>query len=174
MQAYSYGTAYDDVDLEVDRETGDVVSKLARIVKTYGDVAPGNARDPEVQAIVDSAVARVAPIVSRVIARIQADITQTKTSAGESALGDLIADAQRASTGADFAFMNPGGIRANLLFAANPSNKADADGTVLWGELFTVQPFGNLLVTLRMTGQQVLDMLNQQWPAGTILHISGL
>ena len=70
--------------------------------------------------------------------------------------------------------MNPGGIRADLLFAANASNPVDSDATVLWGELFTVQPFGNSLVSLQMTGQQVVDVLNQQWPSERMLQISGL
>jgi hypothetical protein len=63
--------------------------------------------------------------------------------------------------------MNPGGIRADL----------DA-GTITWGDLFTVQPFGNTVVELIVTGQQIYDLLNQQWgapqpPGGTFLQISG-
>lgn len=44
--------------------------------------------------------------------------------------------------------MNPGGIRAELFFAADPQNPADVPGSVTWGELFTIQPFGNSLVSL--------------------------
>jgi len=79
------------------------------------------------------------------------NILQTENPAGESALGNLIADAQRAAVQADFAFMNPGGIRADLLA-----------GEVTWGELFAVQPFGNSLVKMNLTGQQVYDLLNPQ------------
>ena len=175
-QAYSYGTAYDDVDLEIDRQSGDVIGKSAKIVTTYSDVAPGDTRDPAVQAIVEAAVAKVAPLVNRPVATIDGDITRTQNAAGESALGDLIADAQRAAMGTDLAFMNPGGIRADLSFAANPTNPADTDGQVLWGELFTVQPFANSLVGIHLTGQQILDLLNQQWqPTVTrMLQVSGL
>ena len=89
---------------------------------------------------------------------------------------DGLSDAQRAAMGTDLAFMNPGGIRADLSFAANPTNPADTDGQVLWGELFTVQPFANSLVGIHLTGQQILDLLNQQWqPTVTrMLQVSGL
>jgi 5'-nucleotidase len=88
------------------------------------------------------------------------------TSAGESALGNLIADAQRSSVNADFAFMNPGGFRADL-FA----------GAITWGSLFTIQPFANDLVKMTLTGSQVYTLLNQQWVGQTsprMLQISGL
>jgi 5'-nucleotidase len=81
-------------------------------------------------------------------------------------LGNLIADAQRSVPGAQFAFMNPGGIRADL----------DA-GEVTWGELFTIQPFGNDLVGLDLTGAQIKTLLEQQWlgqPSPRMLEISGL
>jgi 5'-nucleotidase len=173
-QAFSASTAFADIDLELDRATGDVVAKSASIVSTYSDVAPGDVRDPEVQAIVSAAAERVAPLVNQVVAQVAGDATRTQTPAGESALGNLIADSQRAATGTDFAFMNPGGIRADLLFAANPNLPADSDGAVLWGELFTIQPFGNSLVTMSLTGQQVYDLLNQQFAVSRFLQISGL
>jgi 5'-nucleotidase len=154
-----------------------VVSKTARIVTTFGDQAPGNERDPEVQALVEAARAFVAPLVNRDIASIAADITRAQSGAGESALGNLIADAQRAALGTDFAFMNPGGIRADLLFAADPQNPSDAPGSTSWGELFSIQPFGNSLVSMQLTGVEVVALLEQQWlgqPTPRMLQISGL
>jgi 5'-nucleotidase len=173
-QAFSASTAYDDIELELDRKTGDVVTKSARIVTTYADQAPGNVRDAAAQAIVDQALALTAPLVNQPIARFTGDITRAQNAAGESTLGDLIADAQRAALGTDFAFMNPGGIRQDLTFAATAGNAADADGLALWGELFTIQPFGNVLVKLNMTGQQIYDLLNQQFAVNRFLQISGL
>ncbi|MGC4091179.1 MAG: bifunctional metallophosphatase/5'-nucleotidase [Polyangiaceae bacterium] len=173
-QAFSASTAYADIDLEIERQSGDVIAKSARIVTTYSDQAPGNVRDTDVQAIVDQANAVTAPLVNRAIATFTADITRTQNAAGESSLGNLIADAQRASQGTDFAFMNPGGIRADLAYAKAPSIAADADGLALWGELFTIQPFGNSLVRLSMTGQQIYDLLNQQFAVSRFLQISGL
>jgi len=117
--------------------------------------------------MVAEADALVAPLVNVVVGQAATALTRTQSAAGESALGNLIADAQRASVGADFAVMNPGGIRADI-----------AAGNVTWGALFTVQPFGNTVVKLTMTGQQIYDLLNQQWGApqpsgGRMLQISG-
>lgn len=173
-QAFSASTAYDDIDLEIDRETGDVISKSASIVTTYSDVAPGDTRDPAVQQLVDRAKLLTAPLVNRPIAVIAADMTRSQTSAGESVLGNFIADAQRAATGTAFAFMNPAGIRADFTYAATATIPADSDGQLLWGELFTVQPFGNSLVTMNLTGQQIYDLLNQQFAVNRMLQISGL
>ena len=167
-QGFSASTAYDDIDLVVDKKTNDVVSKTAQIVTTWGDEGPGLTPIPEVAALVAQADALVAPLVNQVVGQAAVDITRTQSAAGESALGDLIADSQRVAVGADFAFMNPGGIRADL-----------AAGTVTWGALFTIQPFGNTVTTLTLTGQQIYDLLNQQWGApqpagGRVLQVSGL
>ncbi len=166
-QAFSAGTAYGDIDLILDSKTHDVIAKTASIVTTWGDEGPGLTPDTSVANLVAAADAKVAPLVSQLIGETTAAITRTQTAAGESALGDLIAEAQRVSIGADLAVMNPGGIRADL----------DA-GSVTWGELFTVQPFGNTVVGLTLTGQQIYDLLNQQWGApqpagGRILQIAG-
>ncbi len=85
--------------------------------------------------------------------------------AGESTLGNFIADAQRATMQADIALMNPGGIRNDL----------DA-GDITWGELYGVQPFGNQLIKVHLTGQDIRDLLNQQWQKGItrMLQISGI
>jgi 5'-nucleotidase len=146
-------------------------------VTTFSDQLPGSARDPEVQVLVDDARAFVAPLVNRVVATVAADITRAASAAGESSLGNLIADAQRTALGTDFAFMNPGGIRADLLFAADPQNPTDIAGSATWGELFTIQPFGNSLVSMQLTGAQVVALLEQQWvgqPFARMLQISGL
>jgi 5'-nucleotidase len=167
-QAFSYSTAYADVQLVVDGCSGDVVEKSAAIQTTWGDEGPGLTPQPDVAALVAAAEAKVAPLVSQVIGTAATALTRTENAAGESDLGKLIADAQRAQMGTDFAFMNPGGIRNDL-----------AAGQVTWGDLFSVQPFGNSLVKMNMTGAQVKALLEQQWgppqpAAGRILKISGL
>jgi 5'-nucleotidase len=165
-QAFSASTAYDDIDLSISRKTHDVVEKSAAIVTTWGDQGPGLTPDTEVAKIVAAADERVAPLVNRLIGVAQTAITTAENAAGESALGNLIADAQRASTGAQFAFMNPGGIR----------NELDA-GEVLWGELFAIQPFSNDLVSMDLTGAQIDLLLEQQWinqSPPKILKTSGL
>ena len=165
-QAFSASTAYADIDLAISRRGADVVEKSAAVITTWGDEGPGLNPDVKVARLVAAADERVAPLVNRLVGTATAAITRTESAAGESALGNLIADAQRVQTAADFAFMNPGGIRTDL----------DA-GEVTWGELFAIQPFGNDLVSMNLTGAQVKTLLEQQWqgqPAPRILKSSGL
>lgn len=165
-QAFSRSTAYADIDVAIDPATGDIVEKSAEIVTTWGDTGPGLIPNPKVTELVDEAVATVAPLVNRVIGTAANDITRATTTAGESALGNLIADAQRAAMGTDIAFMNAGGIRADM-----------TAGQVSWGDLFTIQPFNNDLVKMDLSGKQIVDLLNQQWasqPYPRIMKPSGI
>lgn len=148
-QAYSHGTAFVEIDLRIDRATRDVVSARAELVGTYNDeVEP----DPTVQAIVQEAEAQVAPLVARVVGHAARELTAQQNRAGESALGNLIADAHRWRMGAQVAVTNTGGIRAPL--------KA---GPVTWGELFTIQPFSNELIAMTIGGEQLWALFEQQW-----------
>lgn len=165
-QAFSSSTAYADIDLELSKSSKDVVAKSAAIITTFADAGPGLTPVPAVAQLATEAEQLVAPLVSRLIGTAAIDLVRTENPAGESSLGNLIADAQRAAMDTDFAFMNPGGIRADILA-----------GEVTWGELFTVQPFGNSLVKMTLTGQQIYALLNQQWlnqPFPRILKTSGL
>jgi 5'-nucleotidase len=125
----------------------------------------------------------VRPIASKVIGHITQDVTKAQNGAGESQLGDLIADAQLADpsviTGGAkpvIAFMNPGGIRTDLTYANSPYGEAPGD--VTFDEAFGVQPFNNYLVSLTLTGAQIKALLGEQWSgsnAGTgqkILQVS--
>jgi 5'-nucleotidase len=162
VQSYSYGTAFSDVDVKIDRRTKDIVAKKAEIVTTYQDsIKP----DPEITKFIDKYEAKVAPIINQVVGTAKTTITNVQNASGESALGNLIADAQRAAMKTDFAFMNPGGIRANI-----------EQGEVTWGELYNVQPFSNQLVKMTLTGEQIRKLLNQQWQSNQtrMLQISGL
>lgn len=165
-QAFSASTAYGDIDLSISRKSADVVEKSAAIVTTWGDEGPGLVPDVKVAELVAQADERVAPLVNRVVGTVTTALTRSENNAGESSLGNLIADAQRVTTDAQFAFMNPGGIRADL-----------AAGEVTWGDLFTIQPFGNDLVSMDLTGAQIKTLLEQQWQGQTfarILKTSGL
>jgi len=166
-QALSYSTAFADIDLTIDRAKRDIVAKKATIVTTFHeDMTP----DADVAAMVKKYEDQVAPQVNRKVGTAASAITNTANAAGESALGNLIADAQRNTMSTQFAFMNPGGIRAPL----------DA-GEITWGELYSIQPFSNDLVKMTVTGADIYTLLNQQWQNqsdGTvrarILQISGL
>lgn len=165
-QAFSASTAYGDIDVALDLKSRDIVEKSAVIVTTWGDEGPGLTSDPEVAELVAAAAERVAPLVNQVIGTAAGDITRAESAAGESALGNLIADAQRAAMATEIALMNPGGIRADI-----------AAGEVTWGELFTVQPFNNDLVRMTLTGAQLVALLDQQWlgqPFARVMKTSGL
>jgi 5'-nucleotidase len=76
----------------------------------------------------------------------------------------LVADAQlwaTSASGAQIAFMNPGGVRSDLTYAQSQT-PPEGDGVVTYGEAFTFQPFGNTLVTYPMTGAQIISVLEQQ------------
>jgi 5'-nucleotidase len=175
--AASFGRLITDIDLTIDRATGKVVTKTARNVIVTRTVP----KAPEQTQLIERYQRVAAPIANRVIGRITADITRTANAAGESALGDVIADAQLEATkpankgSAVVAFMNPGGIRADLTF--NQQSGGEAPGEVTFGEAFTVQPFGNTLVVKTMTGAQIKTLLEQQFDnpsvgADRILQVS--
>jgi 5'-nucleotidase len=135
------------------------------------------APNPAQTALIAKYDALVAPLRDRVIGEITADITRTQNAAGESALGDVIADAQLDATDdpgfgdAVIAFMNAGGIRTDLLFSQ--SSGGEAPGEVTYGEAFNVQPFGNSLVTMTLTGADIELVLERQFKNGIgILQVS--
>ncbi len=161
--ASSAGRLVTDMDLQIDRTTKDITSTPVNNRIVTRDVTP----DAGIQGLIDKYKVISDPLAERVIGRITADITRAQNPAGESALGDVIADSQFEATqpaelgGAVAAFMNPGGIRAELVFAGSPAG--EGDGNVTFEEAFTVQPFGNSLVTMSLTGAQIELMLEQQF-----------
>lgn len=175
--ASSFGRVLTDFDLVIDRQSGDVVQMSANNMIVTRDVE----KHPLLTALIDKYRAISQPLANRVIGAITGDLTRTANAAGESSLGDVIADSQLYVTApagfgnAVVAFMNPGGIRADLLY--NQISGSEQPGEVTYGEIFTVQPFGNSLVTMDLTGQQIDTLLEQQFdnptPGGTrILQVS--
>ena len=169
--ASSYGVMLSDITLELNGRTGDVNRKSARQVIIQGEPYTSGtttyaltgayeqfSKTPAIEAILEPYRQKSVQVSNRPVGRATTSITRTATASGESALGNLIADAQLADTranGAQFALMNPGGVRADLIPAA--------DGTISYGQIFAVQPFGNGLVTLSLTGAQLKALLEQQW-----------
>jgi 2',3'-cyclic-nucleotide 2'-phosphodiesterase (5'-nucleotidase family) len=167
--ASSFGRVITETELTLSRKTKDVVRASVTSVNhaVTRDVAP----DPTQTATIAKWDALSAPIANRPVGNVTAAITRSTTRDTESSLADLIADAQLAATsaadagGAQMAFMNPGGVRADLTFPSSPAG--EGDGVVTFGEAFTVQPFGNLLVSMTLTGAQIETMLEQQWTTQT-------
>jgi 5'-nucleotidase len=159
--AGSNGRLVTDIDFTVDARTGRFANIAARnVIVQNNDPAR---IDAGAKAIADKYRAAVAPIANAVVGAITADILRAAGPNGESPLGDVIADAQLGytqSANAQIALMNPGGIRADLLYA---QSSGEAPGQVTYGECFTVQPFNNLVVTQTFTGAQLKDVLEQQF-----------
>jgi 5'-nucleotidase len=153
-----YGTLVTAIDLKLDPVTRDVISAAASntIVRTAT-----LAKNPEQTALLEAYDRVAAPIANRPAGAVTATLSRTPNQAGESPLGDIIADAQLAVTspvdkgGAAIAFTNPGGVRTDI-------TRRDS-GAVTYADLFASQPFRNQLVTLTLTGKQIKDMLEQQW-----------
>ncbi|HVE90660.1 MAG TPA: bifunctional metallophosphatase/5'-nucleotidase [Burkholderiaceae bacterium] len=173
IQAASYGRLVSVVDIEIDRALGKIVRERTRarnllvpngLRTSYRLRAayPPLSADPNVEAIVEHYRKLAAPVAQRPVGRIADDFDRRASPGGDSALGRLIADAQLAvtrSNGAQLAFTNPGGLRADL-------RASGGNGVVTYADAFASQPFGNTLLTLTLTGAQLKQMLEQQWSAG--------
>jgi 5'-nucleotidase len=167
--AASFGRVVTDIDLTIDHR-----SKKVTDANAFNHIVTQNvAQDADAKAILDKYAALSAPLANRVIGSITADIRSSRddpsgqNAAGEQPMGDVIADAMLEATkpsdfgGAVAAFMNSGGVRGGLLY--NQISGGEQPGQVTYGEAFTVQPFGNTLVVKTCTGQQIYDVLNQQF-----------
>jgi len=172
-QAAAYGRLLTQVDVEIDRATGDVIRDRVQAVNLPVpnglDDAPGVrakfpplAPDPEVQRLVETYARLAAPKAAREVGRVTATIGRGASRGGDSAAGRLVADAHLEATRARgfgeavVAFTNPGGLRSDL-------GHQPASGVVTYGDVFRMQPFGNSLVTMTLTGAQIHALLEQQW-----------
>ncbi|CAM3191839.1 5'-nucleotidase [Deinococcus saxicola] len=157
IQGDYYGHLLQRLDLTVDKANHKLLSVSAANVVMDTRTLP---KDPAMTAILTRAKTLTDAVKGTPVGTLAAaSISRTNNAAGESALGDVIADSQLAATkenGSVIAFMNPGGIRADLMASA-------AGNTATFGDLFTVQPFGNTLVVMDLTGAQIKTLLEQQF-----------
>lgn len=167
VQAWPKGTAFADVQLDISQVSGEVVAMRSQIITTWADVGPGLRPDPRVAKLVRQVETMGNTIASEVIAEAAHPITRQTNVAGESALGDLMADAQRQAMGTDFAFMHPEGIASDI-----------PPGAITKADHYTVHPANLNLIKVEMTGEQIYTLLNQQWTdatsTGRFLQVSGL
>ena len=159
--ASPYGRMVTTIDLTLDRATHDVSHAEASLVV----VDPSRFKpDPEVQRYVDGIDREAAPHAHRKVGVVHGELTALTNAAGQSSLGQFVADAQLTAmrdAGAQAAFANAGGLRAPLA-----GREADGDA-VTFGDLHATQPFGNTLVAMTVSGAQLLQLLEQQWHAWT-------
>ncbi|AEN11441.1 MULTISPECIES: bifunctional metallophosphatase/5'-nucleotidase [unclassified Streptomyces] len=161
--ASSFGKLYTDTTLTYDLRTKDIVRTSVRSANHV--VSREQAKAADMTKLIDRWNRLAAPIANKPQGWITADIDGRGSTAPEKPLGNLIADAQLEGLapadkgGAVVAFMNPGGIRADLVYAASGS---EGDGVVTYGEAFTVQPFTNMMNVVDLTGAQLVAALQQQ------------
>ncbi len=170
LQSGQYGEGVGHLGLQYDKNhdvEGFYKPKvtIAGITATKSlDVTP----DPEIAAYVKEVTDRAEEIGKEVIGYTAGDFLRGKNTDGsenrgsESTIGNLVAEAHLAQAkvtqeNTDFAVMNPGGIRADLLY------KADSDGAVTLKDAAVIQPFANSLMVVTLTGAEIKQMLEEQW-----------
>ena len=176
-----YGTMVTEMTLPVDQLTGDVLRDQAtasnHVMHHRVD------QEPSMTKLIDKYSRLVEPVADRVIGHLTTEqVTVDQDDSYESPLGNLVADTMLADESVvtdqkrpEVAFMNYGGIRADL-------RGEGPDHAVTFGNAFTVQPFSNYSVSMDLTGEQILQVLDQQWTGGTpgedyarrMLQIAGL
>lgn len=188
VQAYNYGEAYSVVNGKISKKTKDFVSTPSATIKyNYtqpADVLNSNKVSKKVNKIVTEAKTIVGKIMDQPIATLDVE-SLSKTAPtkvrptdqypiGGSEVGNLVTDAQldyarSIDAEVDFAFTNSGGVRSNL------NGIASANGfTVTRGAAQAVQPFGNTLNIIELTGAQVKAAINDQFIGGYGLEMAGL
>lgn len=174
-QAVANGRAVSVIDLAIDRRTGDVdrsatqgqnlpVANGLDADDAVRRAFPAERPSPAIQARVQAFVEQARPVAEQVVGRVAQPVARTPAPGGDSPLGRLVADAQLAATrppdagGAQLALMNPGGLRTDLRCVA-----AQAPCPIRMADAFAVQPFGNPLVVMTLTGAQLIQVLEQQF-----------
>ncbi|MEN1935473.1 bifunctional UDP-sugar hydrolase/5'-nucleotidase [Paenibacillus sp. 102] len=161
VQAYSYGKAFSNVTVTLNRQTKNITKKEATIVPVYQ-----NALSPDlhIKKRIDSYTSKIHSKVDEQLGVTEYELTRDQNEHGESKLGTFLAIAQRQTMQADIAFVNPGSIRHNL-----------QKGKITWEDTFLIQPFGNPLIKMELSGKEIRTVLQEQWQDDTrILQVSGI
>ena len=163
------GTKLENIGKITIDENGDITAELIQITEE------SPAKDPDTTEFLAGITAELDKTQNEVVAKTDVKLTTTDVVTGEriirnreTNLGDLCADAYRAKLDADIAFVNGGGIRADI-----------EAGDITFGDIVSVHPYGNEACMIEVTGQQILDAL--EWGAqanpgesGGFLQVSGL
>ncbi|WMJ79057.1 5'-nucleotidase C-terminal domain-containing protein [Sedimentibacter sp. MB35-C1] len=165
-QSGNYDKNLGYVDISV--QDGEVIEKTARLVSA--EAAANTEADPELAAIIEEINSKNKETFDQVVAKtdVYLDGIREHVRAQETNLGNLSADAVRAESGADVAFVNGGGIRVDI-----------QPGDITLGRIAELFPFGNIVQIKKITGEDLLAMLEHSVsgypsPQGAFLHVSGL
>jgi len=171
--AGSYGTLITDIRLTFSPDRHVIGERADNVIIQGEPYATGQgavplvqsfpvfAADPAVSALVSRYVDAAAPQANRIVGTLSGPVNRTMSPDRENTAGDFLSDAMLfggRKAGAQIAFTNQGGIRADLIPAAS--------GDVTYGQIFSVQPFGNDLVVLTLTGAQLKALLEQEFESG--------
>ena len=152
VQAYSYGVAFSQVNLEIDHQTKDVVKKQARIIITAHDhITP----DKETLALIDKYREKLSSYFNQVIGTMPDEILRKPDINGESPMAKMIGESEREAMGTEMAFVHQGEMRYNL-----------KKGNITIEDLYTDLPFRHSITKLILTGDQIKLVLEQQWRHG--------
>jgi 5'-nucleotidase len=160
VQARSFGGYLTETTLTIDKQSKHVIAMEAvNHLVEQAHITP----DAQAQILVDQVAQQTAVIRNRAVTTLAAPLTRkVGTGRFDHSLGNMVADAQlhaaAAFGGADISFMNEGGLRTDL-----PQGVSDQPIPLTFGDLYAVQPFGSQLVSIKMTGAQILSLLQQQW-----------
>ena len=162
-------------------QTGTKLANVGKItIKADGTITCENidlanvTADADTTAYIAGVTEKFDALQNTVVAKTEVELTingadgKRAVRSAETNLGDLCADAYRVMLGADVAFVNGGGVRANL-----------AAGDITYGDIVNVHPFGNEACLVKVTGQQIKDALElgaSAYPgeSGGFLQVSGL
>ncbi|MDM5187732.1 bifunctional metallophosphatase/5'-nucleotidase [Bacillus sp. DX4.1] len=161
VQAYSYGKAFSNVTVTLNRKTKEITKKETNIVPIYQDaILP----DSHIQTWMESYASKIRSTTEETLGETEHTLTRDQNDDGETKLGTLLAIAQRQIMKTDIAFVNPGSIRHNL-----------KKGLITWEDTFLIQPFGNTLIKMDLSGKEIRNILQEQWKEETrMLQISGI
>ncbi len=149
VQAYSYGIAFSQVNLEVDPYTKDIVKKQAKVIITsHEQIRP----DKETLSLIDHYSEKLSGYFNQEIGALPEEISRDPDVNGESPMAKIIAEAEQEAMGAEMAFVHQGEMRYNL-----------KKGKIKIEDVYTDLPFGHRVVKLILTGAQIKEALEQQW-----------
>jgi 2',3'-cyclic-nucleotide 2'-phosphodiesterase (5'-nucleotidase family) len=159
VQTYGYGTRLGFLRLRVDLATGRVLSHEGELLKVWSDELPPH---PTMARKMERYKQQVAPFIGEVVGRASTRLVRSYNT--ESPLGAFSADVLRELTGADVAFMNAGGLRADL-----------PEGEITLGHVQDAFPFYNTVMLLELTGAQIEAILEQGFTLlRGMIQVSGL
>nr|WP_319537761.1 bifunctional metallophosphatase/5'-nucleotidase [uncultured Methanospirillum sp.] len=165
-QAYSYSKGFANISLAVDPASRDITWKTASIIVPYTNRDSGTRPNPEASRLLNDTINLTSPLINTVISSTQMNISVARDADGESNLYDLVTDSMRYTMQSDLGMINEGAVRADIY-----------PGNITTGKMYEMLPFGNNIISVNMTGEQIRLVLEQQWnrtvATDHMLQISG-